>query len=46
MNIQVRFLSKSGNTKKVADAISKEVGVPAESIAKGISGSTDILFLG
>ncbi|WP_298840254.1 hypothetical protein [Clostridium sp.] len=24
MNIQVRFLSKSGNTKKVAEVISKE----------------------
>jgi flavodoxin len=46
MNIQVRYLSKSGNTKKVAEAISEEVGVSAEPISKGISGDTDILFLG
>lgn len=46
MNIQVRYLSKSGNTKKVADAIAKEVGVTAETLEKGISGDTDILFLG
>ncbi len=46
MNIQVRYLSKSGNTKKVADAIAEEVGVKAESINKGIYEDTDILFLG
>ena len=46
MNIQVRYLSKSGNTKKVAEAIAEEVGVNAEPITKGVSKDTDILFLG
>jgi flavodoxin len=46
MNIKVRYFSKSGNTKKVAEAISEELGVSAEPISKGISGDTDILFLG
>lgn len=46
MNIQVRYLSKSGNTKKVAEAIADELGVLAEPITKGISGEVDILFLG
>ncbi|MBX4268233.1 flavodoxin family protein [Clostridium estertheticum] len=46
MNIQIRYLSKSGNTKKVADAIAKEVGVAAETIENAVPGDTDILFLG
>lgn len=46
MKIEVRYLSKSGNTEKVAQAIAKEVGVIAEPITKGISKNTDILFLG
>jgi flavodoxin len=46
MNIEVRYYSKSGNTKKVADAIGDEVGVSAESIEKRLSGETNILFLG
>ena len=44
MNIQIRYLSKSGNTKKVAEAIAKEVGVAAETIEKGVTGDIDILF--
>lgn len=46
MNIEVRYLSKSGNTEKIAKAIAEEVGVVAEPITKGISKKTDILFLG
>lgn len=46
MNIEVRYLSKSGNTEKLAKAIAEEVGVVAETITKGVSKTTDILFLG
>ncbi len=46
MNIEVRYFSKSGNTKKVADVIAEEVGVIAVPITKEISKHTDILFLG
>ena len=46
MEIQVRYFSKSGNTKKIADAIASEVGVEAKSITNGTIGDTDILFLG
>lgn len=46
MNIEVRYLSKSGNTEKIAKAIAEEVGVTAEPITKAISKETDILFLG
>ena len=46
MNIQVRYLSKSGNTKKVAEAIAEEVGIIAQSITEKDSKDIDILFLG
>ncbi|MCD7855356.1 MAG: flavodoxin [Clostridiales bacterium] len=42
----VRYLSKSGNTKKLADAIGKAVGVKAEQIPTPVTGKVDILFLG
>jgi flavodoxin len=46
MNIAVRYYSKSGNTKKIADAIAKQAGVSAKSIREQIQGDVDILFLG
>jgi flavodoxin len=46
MNIEVRYLSKSGNTKKLADAIAGELGVTAKPITQAIPRNTDILFLG
>ena len=46
MNIEVRYLSKSGNTKKLADVIAGELGVTAKTITQSIPDNTDILFLG
>ncbi len=46
MKVQVRYLSKSGNTKKIADAIARASGCKAESIEHGIEEETDLLFLG
>ncbi len=46
MNIEVRYYSKSGNTKKIANAIAKQVGVSAKSIHEPIQGEVDMLFLG
>ncbi|WP_038323621.1 flavodoxin family protein [Caproiciproducens sp. R1] len=46
MNIEVRYYSKSGNTKKIANAIAKQVGVSAKSIHEPIQGEIDVLFLG
>ncbi len=46
MNIEVRYLSKSGNTRKLADAIAGELGVTAKLIAQAVPANTDILFLG
>lgn len=46
MNIAVRYVSRGGNTKKVADAIAKAVGVEAKDCSNAISGPVDVLFLG
>ena len=46
MKIEVRYYSKSGNTKKIADAIAKQAGVTAKSIREPVQGEVDILFLG
>ncbi|MBE6885038.1 MAG: flavodoxin [Ruminococcaceae bacterium] len=46
MNIQVRFYTRSGNTQKLADAIAREIGVKAESVAVPLTEKADILFLG
>ncbi len=46
MNIDVRYYSKSGNTKKIADAIAKQAGVSAKLIHEPIQGEVDMLFLG
>lgn len=46
MNIEVCYYSKSGNTKKIANAIAKQAGISAKSIHEPIQGKVDILFLG
>ena len=46
MNIAVRYYSKGGNTKKVAEAIAKAVGVQAKTVSEPLEEDVDILFLG
>ena len=46
MNIAVRFYTRSGNTKKLADAIAQAISVEAKDIACPLTGKSDILFLG
>jgi len=46
MNFEVRYLSKSGNTKKIADAIAKTAGSRSLTIEHAVVKETDILFLG
>ncbi len=46
MTAAVRYYTRSGNTKKVADAIAKTVGCEAEQIPAPIDEPVDILFLG
>ena len=46
MKIAVRYLSKTGHTKSVAEAIAKAVGVRAQPITEPLEEHADILFLG
>lgn len=47
MNIKVVYHSETGNTKKIAQAISDSLGVPAEEISDGVNiENVDILFVG
>lgn len=46
MNIAVRYYTRSGNTRKLADAIAARLGVEAETVEKGLLERADILFLG
>ena len=46
MKVAVRYQSRGGNTRAVAEEIAKLLGVTAESIDKPIDKKVDILFLG
>ena len=46
MKIAVRYYTKTGNTKRLAEAIGKAVGVEALPISTPITEPVDILFLG
>lgn len=46
MTIAIRYYTKTGNTKKLAYAISEVLGVPAETLDKAIDAPVDVLFLG
>lgn len=46
MNIAVRYYSRGGNTKKLANAIEEAAGIPAKDITEPLTEKADILFLG
>ncbi len=46
MNIAVRYYSRGGNTKKIAEAIAEAVGVEAKTVSEPLKEDVDILFLG
>ena len=46
MNYAVRYYTKTGNTKRLAEAVAKELGVEALPITEPVSEKVDILFLG
>lgn len=46
MNIAVRYYTKTGNTKRLAEAVAKAVGVEALPLEAPIGERVDILFLG
>lgn len=47
MNVAVVYSSKTGHTKKIAEAMAKELGVEAKSILdKPVLSNIDLLFIG
>ena len=46
MTCAVRYYTKTGNTKKLADAIAKQLGVEALPISTPVTEKVDLLFLG
>lgn len=46
MKIAVRYYTKTGNTKKLANAIANAVGVEAMDVSAPLNEDVDILFLG
>lgn len=45
MKAEIRYFTKTGNTKKLADAIAAELGINAKDLSAPLSEKTDILFL-
>ncbi|MCM1305451.1 MAG: flavodoxin [Butyrivibrio sp.] len=45
MNAAVRYYTRSGNTKKLAEAVADAVGVKAETTGNALKEDVDILFL-
>ena len=46
MKIEVRYYTRSGNTKKLAEAIAKAAGTEAKTVEEPLREDVDILFLG
>lgn len=46
MNIAIRYYTKTGNTKKLADAIGEALGIGAETVDVPLTDAVDVLFLG
>ena len=46
MNCAVRYYTKTGNTKKLAEAVARAVGVEALPITEPVDEKVDVLFLG
>ena len=46
MTVAVRYYTKTGNTKKLAEAVAKAVGAEALPISEPITEPVEILFLG
>ncbi len=46
MKAAVRYYSRGGNTKKIAEAIAKAVGTEAKTVAEPLTEDVDVLFLG
>ncbi len=45
MKVAVRYFTKTGNTKKLADAIAQQLGIEAKDISVPLEEKADIVFL-
>ena len=45
MTIAVRYFTRSGNTKRLAEGVAEALGVAAESVEAGLSEKTEAVFL-
>ena len=45
MSIEVRYHSRGGNTKRLAEAIAAAVGAPARDVSEPMNGRADTVFL-
>ncbi len=45
MKAAIRYFTKTGNTKKLADALAQELGIEAKEISTPLEEKADILFL-
>lgn len=46
MNVAVRYFTRAGNTKKLAEAVGAAAGVPALPVSEALREPADLLFLG
>lgn len=46
MKVEVRYFSRGGNTKKLAEAIANAVGATAKTTSEALTEDVDLLFLG
>ncbi|NLB29352.1 MAG: flavodoxin [Clostridiales bacterium] len=46
MEVEVRYISRGGNTKKVADAIAKAADTKARDLGETVKAPVDLLFIG
>lgn len=46
MKTAIRYYSRGGNTKKLAEAISEAIGVEAKTVSEPLTEDVDVLFLG
>ena len=46
MNVAIRYYTRSGNTKRLAEAVAEAVAVEAKDITVPLTEKADILFLG
>lgn len=46
MGVAIRYYTRSGNTKKLAEAIGKRLNIQVETVDKALEEKVDVLFLG